>query len=242
MPAKNFKHALDSNKPIVFVLSTISLQHVKKTFHRNHFCPLRWQLCSGSWWTPLSQVKGVSVCHTNRNKSVNGILLCNSRSWPFPNIWRKKRCLKINCERHWARFLLQIGDFFRISLPSTVFQSKVWDHCHLQHLLLSYRIGLCNVFLVWESNPTWWLKHHLETIIVKVYESLGHAPSYSVKIQKSLWSASWRNEYPAIAEWKKTLIFHYSVGESGKQGTSPTTLPTFFGWGPTKESIGKVHR
>ena len=56
----------------------------EKTFHRNHFCPLRWQLCSGSWWTPLSQVKGVPVCHTNRNKSVNGILLCNSRSWPFP--------------------------------------------------------------------------------------------------------------------------------------------------------------
>lgn len=39
MPAKKNKHALDSNKPIVFVLSTISPPHVKRLFIETIFAP-----------------------------------------------------------------------------------------------------------------------------------------------------------------------------------------------------------
>ena len=101
--SKKKQHALDSSKPILLVLSTgPSARHMWKDFFiETMFAPLRWQLCSGSWWTPLSQVEG----YEPYGKSVKGILLFNFRSWPFPNHQTRIIC-------SWQFFVTFLGWWF----------------------------------------------------------------------------------------------------------------------------------
>lgn len=152
-----------------------SARHMKRLFNETIFAPFvgnfavahgechwaKWRVCRCAIQTETSLWTG--SCFVTPGRGL------------FQKKMKEKRCLKINCARHWAWFLLQIGDLRDIS--SQHYFSKLWDHCHLQHLLHPIGLVFAMLFLVWESNPSWWLNHPLETIIVKVYQSLDYAPS-----------------------------------------------------------------
>ena len=145
MPAKGNKHALDSNKPIVFVLSTISPPHVKRLFIETIFAPLRWQLCSGSWCCRHWAKWRVCRCAIQTETSLwrESCFVTPGRGL-FQKKMKEKRCLKINCARHWACFFVADWRFAGYLFPALLFKGLRSLPCTAS--LTSNRIGVCNVF------------------------------------------------------------------------------------------------